>query len=560
MKNPIKLGFTAIMLFLFTLYANAQFEPQTGMFKGAFEGKEFTGDLISTMFANRELQKKPSHLDDVEWGKDNNKCRFIMDYYKVTFGFWTLLGEPVCETKFYWEYDKRKSFSHTYKGKQYDFTISNLEKYPDLIKKFKYITPLPDLKLDVVLAFYTEGIDYPIATCMHKMWIDLASPAFVKENFSLPGSIDWDEMFTEVIIKDTPYKGGKQMERKYWGEMPNENSGYVRVTDKKIFAKNMLLLFANTSRIEVTNFYGTKGVMLPPSFISLKWNFSEVSDIFNEYCRREAKADQAKTQTKTPDKKSDDDFWNSSSTTATTTETDDFWNSSAPTPVLWADDLDKAESLYADKKWEEARDIYQAVSNAAPSLEYAKNKMAYIDKLLAYKPKSETFTDPRDGKVYKIVTIGTQTWMAENLAYNAGEGCCAFDNDQRNVAIYGYLYNEEAAKKACPSGWHIPTVEEWRILISFVGSDAATKLKSTIGWKNNGNGNNIYGFNLLPGGCGDSFGKYFNAIGETCYLISECRKSKKDYCHTVIEVSSYISESDIYIDCFPPSVRCIKNY
>jgi len=113
-----------------------------------------------------------------------------------------------------------------------------------------------------------------------------------------------------------------------------------------------------------------------------------------------------------------------------------------------------------------------------------------------------SFVDSRDGKSYKKVTIGTQTWMAENLNNEAAGGRCYGDNPS-NCAKYGRLYNWDEAYNACPSGWHLPSSDkEWTTLVNYAGGKniAGKKLKSKTGWNRNGNGTDEYGFSALPGG------------------------------------------------------------
>ncbi len=114
-----------------------------------------------------------------------------------------------------------------------------------------------------------------------------------------------------------------------------------------------------------------------------------------------------------------------------------------------------------------------------------------------------TYTDTRDGQVYKIVDIDSQTWFAENLNYETTNSWW-YDNSNANGEIYGRLYTWDAALTACPSGWHLPTDEEWTVLTNFLGGDdvAGGKMKETgtIHWDApNTDATNISGFTALPG-------------------------------------------------------------
>ena len=112
-----------------------------------------------------------------------------------------------------------------------------------------------------------------------------------------------------------------------------------------------------------------------------------------------------------------------------------------------------------------------------------------------------TLTDERDGKTYKTVVIGKQTWMAENLNYESRYSYC-YEDKAENCAKYGRLYMWDAAMEACPSGWGLPSLEEFQALVAAVGGYpvAGKALKSTEGWKDGGNGTDDYGFSALPAG------------------------------------------------------------
>ena len=133
------------------------------------------------------------------------------------------------------------------------------------------------------------------------------------------------------------------------------------------------------------------------------------------------------------------------------------------------------------------------------------------------------FTDSRDGKIYKTVEIGNQVWMAENLAYKPVKGnYWAYDDDQSNVSKYGYLYDYQTAMNVCPSGWHLPSLKEWKKFTKYNGGKrkAGAKMISKVGGDQNGNVNNENGFSALPGGMRFDIGGDFGALGKYGYWWS----------------------------------------
>ena len=115
-------------------------------------------------------------------------------------------------------------------------------------------------------------------------------------------------------------------------------------------------------------------------------------------------------------------------------------------------------------------------------------------------------TDERDGQVYKTVKIGTQTWMAENLNYtypkqdsSSDSVSWCYNNEPDSCAKYGRLYTWDAAMNSCPQNWHLPSYGEWVVLTALANYEP-NYFKSTSGWSEDGNGSDIFGFGVLPGG------------------------------------------------------------
>jgi uncharacterized protein (TIGR02145 family) len=86
-----------------------------------------------------------------------------------------------------------------------------------------------------------------------------------------------------------------------------------------------------------------------------------------------------------------------------------------------------------------------------------------------------SYTDSRDGKTYETVKIGDQWIIAENLAYKPDTGnFWAYENNDSNTAIYGYLYDWETAMNIAPEGWHLPSKDEWNALQKSLGAKRTT--------------------------------------------------------------------------------------
>ena len=196
-----------------------------------------------------------------------------------------------------------------------------------------------------------------------------------------------------------------------------------------------------------------------------------------------------------------------------------------------------------------------------------------------------TLTDSRDGQTYKTVTIGSQTWMAENLNYETTNSYC-YNDTATYCDKYGRLYTWAAAmdsagtwstngkgcgygkecsptypvRGVCPSGWHLPSQAEWDSLFTAVGgqSTAGQKLKSMSGWSSSGNGMDAFGFSALPAGHRNPEGN-FNNDG---YFTTFCSSTENDgYNAYFVDLTYSGDDAFLYSDYkyYGFSVRCLKN-
>lgn len=222
-------------------------------------------------------------------------------------------------------------------------------------------------------------------------------------------------------------------------------------------------------------------------------------------------------------------------------------------------------------------EIITEITMAPANMQELENLYAFEWNPNAIKPSSVvkgSVVDERDGKTYKTVKIGNQTWMAENLNFKVENSSC-YNNEEPMCDKYGRLYTWSTAMDSaalfstsgkdcgydrtcsatypvrgiCPKGWHLPTSDEFDTLKVAIGgrSKVGTNLKATSGWKNDGNGTDAYGFSALPVGEGSS-----------AFFWSATERSEKD----VFQMGLTSDDREVAINEVKSaslSVRCVKD-
>ena len=200
---------------------------------------------------------------------------------------------------------------------------------------------------------------------------------------------------------------------------------------------------------------------------------------------------------------------------------------------------------------------------------------------------SDTITDI-DGNVYTSITIGTQTWMLENLrttrlndgtvvplvtdaaawgSMSAPAYCWYNYNETGYKNTYGALYNWLTVNtdNLCPQGWHIPTDAEWDIMVNFLGGEgvAGGKMRGSGMMSHWGGGNmmgvnNETGFAALPGGFCDSNGM-FNGLASNGYWWSATENDEANAWYRFMSSNNTAVNRGYGLKLQGCSVRCIKN-
>ena len=166
-----------------------------------------------------------------------------------------------------------------------------------------------------------------------------------------------------------------------------------------------------------------------------------------------------------------------------------------------------------------------------------------------------------ESQTYKTVVIGKQHWMAENLNLKTDSSYCYGDSPS-NCTKYGRLYTWNAANKACPAGWRLPSRDEWKDLIDLADGGvvhSGTRLKATSGWKDGGNGNDEYSFSAKPAGYRLYSPGSYAYEGEIAYFWSGTVSYTDIYYIMKITYDNEYAEIDYNGSKNAYSVRCIQN-
>jgi uncharacterized protein (TIGR02145 family) len=166
----------------------------------------------------------------------------------------------------------------------------------------------------------------------------------------------------------------------------------------------------------------------------------------------------------------------------------------------------------------------------------------------------DSLIDPRDGKAYPTILIGSDCWMAQNLNYgqyvasttsSVQHSDCANDgnvqkycqnNDSMYCITYGGLYDwhemmdyttTNGTQGICPPGWHVATDAEWTAMIFAAGGSVsghsgigANAMKAIGTGQGAGVGTNTSGFSAMPGGDRDGLGVFYGITGRYIFWTS----------------------------------------
>ena len=181
-------------------------------------------------------------------------------------------------------------------------------------------------------------------------------------------------------------------------------------------------------------------------------------------------------------------------------------------------------------------------------------KLEQIDHIVL--PERSFGTVEIGGRTYKTVRIGNQEWLAENLCLETEK---SYQNPEHPE--FGRYYEWDALheiQSQLPTGWRVPSDEDFNQLFKNIGRRAGQNLKSTTGWYDDGDGTDDYGFSVLPAGSRNSYGCFSNASYRAYFWSSSESSSDFAYYWYFRYYYDFVYHNDNYKD-YGFSVRCVRD-
>lgn len=334
-----KIYFTMLALFFAVVAAWGQ--ASKGEFSGSFSGK--------AKYAS---------------GKNN----YLLDEYKVDYLYKIVMGEPICVANMTWT--RNPGYTVNKKNKKY----AQLSEYEDLKLCYDLIVP-KKATYKYTLMFYSEQSKAYIASATTSITLDLIEKAGSVVSPEIPMNLSWKEDFSNVVlgkqdiakpgvvIADATLEEAFKAARLASGKLNSTERGY---------SFRLRRIFDMATRIDVVNVTA-----------DFAWNDADYNYISDEHDRRVKMA--SLLAAKDTAKANAAYFDNRTSAPTISKNSVNFWNSTVIPCELWISLLNEAEKLYEQKNWEGSRVYYQQVADAAPELNYPKERLQKIQKYLEMK-------------------------------------------------------------------------------------------------------------------------------------------------------------------------------
>jgi len=162
-------------------------------------------------------------------------------------------------------------------------------------------------------------------------------------------------------------------------------------------------------------------------------------------------------------------------------------------------------------------------------------------------PQAGTFTDSRDGSLYRWIRIESQVWMAENLRLVTETGSWCYEDEAENCKEFGRLYDWPTAMSACPPGWRLPSSEEWDLLKANLSPEAGTKMKK----------GGTSGFDGLMAGYRFYDGSFHRLGRTTDFWTTDPHRDDHSFLRNLRPESTEL-ETDAFGNQGAVSVRCVR--